>query len=75
MDVIYRCMILTQVTVDQLASMSEITTMANEILTINVSGDVSDCLALGSGMICLNGFINPLSVNLVQACSASFCVY
>ncbi|XP_056614920.1 stabilin-1-like [Triplophysa dalaica] len=30
---------LAAVTVDQLASMSEITTMANEILTINVSGD------------------------------------
>ncbi|XP_051550154.1 stabilin-1 isoform X1 [Myxocyprinus asiaticus] len=30
---------LAAITVDQLASMSEITTMANEILTINVSGD------------------------------------
>lgn len=38
----HRCMFCTQVTVDQLASMSEINTMANEILTINVSGDVSD---------------------------------
>lgn len=28
---------------DQLASMFEITTMANEILRINASEDVSDC--------------------------------
>lgn len=31
---------------DQLTSMSEITTMANEILRINASEDVSDCPSL-----------------------------
>lgn len=47
--VMYICCICTflQVTVDQLASMTEIQTMANQVIIINATGDVSHCICLG----------------------------
>ncbi|KTF93204.1 hypothetical protein cypCar_00011236 [Cyprinus carpio] len=53
---------LAAVTVDQLASMSEITTMANEILRINASDDTPQCCSGFYGpdcKPCIGGFRHP----------------